>query len=141
MNNHSNVTNEQARKTALVVAAVLIALAAWNIYRGRMTVVTVLGGIGIVLLIIGFFLPAAARGFHRFWMGFAGILGYINSRILLTVLYYLVMTPYGFMSRLVGRDPLMRRGAAQETYWIKRENTRQTRNNLSGCSNRLSDVA
>jgi uncharacterized membrane protein HdeD (DUF308 family) len=127
MNNHSNVTNEQARKTALVVAAVLIALAAWNIYRGRMTVVTVLGGIGIVLLIIGFFLPAAARGFHRFWMGFAGILGYINSRILLTVLYYLVMTPYGFISRLVGRDPLMRRGAAQETYWIKRENTRQTR--------------
>ena len=35
------VTDAQARKTALVVAAVLLAIAAWNFYRGRMTVVGV----------------------------------------------------------------------------------------------------
>jgi len=127
MQNDSTVSNEQARKTTLVVATVLILLAAWNIYRGRMTVVTVLGGIGIVLLVIAFFIPVAARGFHRFWMGLAGILGYVNSRILLTVLYYIVLTPYGLISRVIGRDPLMRRGGTKESYWIKRESTRQTR--------------
>jgi len=127
MQNDSKVSNEQARKTTLVVATVLILLAAWNIYRGRMTVVTVLGGIGIVLLVIAFFIPVAARGFHRFWMGLASILGYVNSRILLTVLYYIVLTPYGLISRVIGRDPLMRRGGTKESYWIKRENTRQTR--------------
>jgi hypothetical protein len=79
------------------------------------------------LLIIGLFVPVAAKGFHRLWMGIAGVLGYINSRILLTILYYLLFTPYGLVSRLVGRDPLDRRSPPKESYWIKRENTRQTR--------------
>jgi hypothetical protein len=60
-------------------------------------------------------------------MSVAGVLGYINSRILLTVLYYGLFTPYGFISRLFGRDPLVRRSPNQDTYWIKREYTRQTR--------------
>jgi len=72
------------------------------------------------------FVPVAARGFHRAWMGFAEVLGYVNSRILLTILYYLLLTPYGFISRVFGRDPLTRRGPNQDTYWIKREKTRQT---------------
>jgi saxitoxin biosynthesis operon SxtJ-like protein len=125
---HENeVTNAQAKKTAVVVATVLILIAAWNIYRGRWPVVIVFSSISFVLLIIGLFVPVAAKGFHRLWMGIAGVLGYINSRILLTILYYLLFTPYGLVSRLVGRDPLDRRSPQKESYWIKRENTRQTR--------------
>ncbi|MGI8733609.1 MAG: SxtJ family membrane protein [Pyrinomonadaceae bacterium] len=124
---HTDVTDAQARKTAFVVAVVLTLIAAWNLYRGRMVVVGVLGGLGILLVFAGLFVPVAARTFHRFWMGFAGVLGYVNSRILLTVLYYGLFTPYGLISRAVGRDPLLRRGANRESYWIKRENTRQTK--------------
>ncbi len=123
----NDVTNAQARKTALVVAIVLVLLAGWNVYRGRIPTAAILGGFGTLLTLTGLFLPVAARGFHRFWMGIAGVLGYINSRILLTLLYYGLLTPYGFISRLVGRDPLVRRGPNRNTYWIKRENTRQTR--------------
>ena len=121
------VTNEQARKTALVVAAVLFLVGAWQLYRGRMTVVAVLGSIILVLAFIAFFVPIAARGFHRFWMGIAMVLGYINSRILLSLVYYGLFTPYRIVSRIVGRDPLRRRGAKEPTYWVKREYTRQTK--------------
>ena len=121
------VSDEQARKTALVVAAVLFLFTAWNIYRGRTTVVIVLGSIGSVLILIGLFIPVAARTFHRFWMRVAEVLGYINSRILLSLLYYLVFTPYGYISRLIGRDALSRRGPAKETYWLRREHTRQSK--------------
>ena len=120
------VSDKQARKTALIVAAVLALISVWNIYRGRFTVVAVFGGIAVLLTLIGLFVPVAARGFHRLWMGIAGVLGYVNSRILLTILYYLLLTPYGLISRLFGRDPLDRRGASRETYWVKRESTRQT---------------
>jgi Saxitoxin biosynthesis operon protein SxtJ len=122
----AEVTDAQARKTALIVAGVLFLIAAWNIYRGRMTVVAVLGSIGGALILIGL-VPAAARTFHRFWMRVAEVLGYINSRILLSLLYYLVFTPYGVISRLIGRDALGRRGPEKETYWLMREHTRQSK--------------
>ena len=120
------VSDKQARNTALIVALVLALIAGWNIYRGRFTVTAVFGGVAVLLVIIGLFVPVAARGFHRVWMGIAGVLGYVNSRILLTILYYLLLTPYGLISRLFGRDPLDRRGPSRDTYWVKRKETRQT---------------
>ena len=121
------VSDSQARKTALVVAAVFFAIALWNVYRGRMTQVAVFAGIAAVLTLIGLFVPVAARAFHRFWMGIAAVLGYVNSRILLSLLYYGLFTPVGLVRRLIGRDPMKRRGSAQSSYWVTRENTRQTK--------------
>jgi len=122
------VSDSQARKTAFVVAAVLFAIALWNVYRGRMTQVAVFASVAGALVLIGLFVPVAARAFHRFWMGLASILGYVNSRILLSLLYYGLFTPVGLVRRLIGRDPLKRRGSAQSSYWITREYTRQTKN-------------
>lgn len=120
------VTDAQARKTAFVVACVVLAIGAWNLYRGRTTTVYVCGGIGIALVLIGL-LPPLARRFHIIWMTIAVALGWVNSRILLTLMFYFVFTPYGFVSRLVGRDPLDRRGAGRESYWTPRKRTRQTK--------------
>jgi hypothetical protein len=121
------VTDAQARKSAMLVAAVLLAVAAWNLYRGRMTVVLVFGALGGALVIAGLLVPPAARAFHTAWMRFAVALGHVNSRVLLTLVYYLGVTPYGFVTRLVGRDPLRRRGGRAGSYWVERKATRQTR--------------
>jgi hypothetical protein len=121
------VTNAQARKSALLVAAVLLGIAAWNLYRGRTAVVIIFGALGGALLVAGLLVPPAARAFHTAWMRFAVLLGHVNSRVLLTLVYYLVVTPYGVVTRLVGRDPLRRRGARSESYWVERKTTRQAR--------------
>jgi hypothetical protein len=65
--------------------------------------------------------------FHRYWMGLAAILGYVNSRILLSAVYYLLLTPIGGVLRLARYDPLRRRGPRQSSYWIPRARKRQTR--------------
>ena len=121
------LTDAQARKSALLVAAVLSGIAAWNLYRGRTTVVVIFGALGAALAFAGLFVPAAARAFHTAWMRFAAALGHVNSRVLLTLVYYIVVAPYGLVSRLVGRDPLRRRGRAGESYWVERRRTRQER--------------
>lgn len=123
----ARVTGAQARKTAAVVAAVLLSIAAWNFYRGRTTVVIIFGSLGALLVIMGLFIPSASRLFHVGWMRFAAALGYVNSRILLTLMFYGAITPYGFVSRLVGRDPLRRRGKKLESYWIERKTSKQAR--------------
>ena len=125
--NSGAVTNAQARKSALLVAAVLLGIAAWNLYRGRTTVVVIFGSLGAALVVAGLLVPAAARAFHVAWMRFAVLLGHVNSRVLLTLVYYLVVTPYGVVSRLVRRDPLRRRAPRGESYWVERKRTRQAR--------------
>jgi hypothetical protein len=123
----SAVTNAQARKSALLVGGVLLAIAAWNVYRGRTTVVFVFGALGAALVLAGLLVPPAARAFHTAWMKFAEALGYINSRVLLTLMYYVAVVPYGIVSRWAGRDPLGRRAPRGESYWVERKRTRQER--------------
>jgi hypothetical protein len=118
-------TAAQARKSALSVAAVLLLLAAWNVWRNRPTVYFVLGGLGGALLLTGMLWPSGARAFDRAWMRFAALLGYINSRIILSGVYFLVMAPYGWVMKLFGRNILNRRGPGSGTYWIPRKRTRQ----------------
>jgi uncharacterized membrane protein YqaE (UPF0057 family) len=121
------VTDQEARKTALVVAGVLMLAASVFWYRGRATAASVSVGIALLLVIIGFLVPPVAKLFHRGWYTLAFALGWVNSRILLTIIYYLIFLPYGIISRLAGRDPLDLRGAPRESYWHKREKKRQSR--------------
>jgi hypothetical protein len=120
------VDRATARKTALVVAAVLSAFAAWQLYRGRPTAAATVGGVASVLAVAGFFIPPAARAFHRAWMGLAGVLGYVNSRILLGLVFYGMIAPTGVLMRATGHDPLDRRHGRRESYWTRRSRTRQS---------------
>ena len=113
-------------KTALVVGSVLTALAAWNFYRGR-AVAWILAGLGVALLLTGLFLPPVARRFHALWMRVAAVLGFVNTRIILCLMYYGVMTPFGLILRAAGRDPLERRRKRRDGYWKPRKLTRQTK--------------
>lgn len=124
-NDFSKLTNAQARKTCLVVAAVLILIAALMFYRERPQSSAIFGGCALFLVIIGFLIPPAAKVFHKIWMTIAFALGYVNSRILLTLIYFSVFAPYGLISRFAGRDPLRRRGENLESYWIPKKVTRQ----------------
>src|SRR4051794_12647279 len=93
----SKLTNEQARNTSLVVAAVLLLITGWNLFRGRTILPLILGGIALCLIIIAFFFPLLARGFHKAWMTFAFALGWVNSRILLTLMFFTIFLPYGLL--------------------------------------------
>jgi hypothetical protein len=116
-----------SRKTALLVGTVLGAMAAWNVHRGRISVAVTLGGLAGLLMIVGLFLASWARRFHHLWMGAASVLGSVQSRILLAVVYYGVVTPLGVVMKMTGRDDLGRRGSRRASYWIRRATPRQTK--------------
>jgi hypothetical protein len=88
------------------------ALLAW---RGHDRVGALVAGAGIVLFFGGLLAPAALRVPNRIWWRFASVLGWINSRILLTVFFFVVLTPTGFVMRLFGRSPL--RSVRPDTNW------------------------
>ena len=115
----------QARKSALSVGVIFLLMALWNAWRGRPEIWMPAGTVGIFLLFMGQFWKTGALHFHRGWMRFALALGYVNSRILLSAMFYLIFTPFGIGSRLIGRNPLRRRGPKLPSYWIPRVRPRQ----------------
>lgn len=54
-------------------------------------------------------------------MKFAHALGWVNTRIILTVVYLLVFTPVALIFKLIGKDPMERRFDEVDSYWVKRE--------------------
>jgi hypothetical protein len=94
------------RSFGISVGTVLLLIAAALVWRGRMFTAEMMGGIGAVLLLLGLTQPRLLKWPSAVWWKFAMVLGYINSRIILTVAFAVILTPLGLIWRLTGRDPL-----------------------------------
>ena len=71
--------------------------------------------------------PPLFRVIYRLWIGFSVILGYFVSRIVLTVIFFLVITPTGLIMRMVGKDPMERkRDPTVSSYWIRKDDSQET---------------
>ena len=114
------VSNADLRKFGLTVGGAFALFGAISWWRGHETPPRVLWTLSVLLVVPGALFPAVLRPVHKGWMAFAEVLGRVNTRIILTALYYLVMTPVALIMRLF-RDPLNRslRHPGQSD-WIKR---------------------
>lgn len=61
------------------------------------------------------FLKNVFRALKRGWMAFAHVLGWVNSRILLTLLYIVVIGPYAVVKRVAS---LFQHRPSPVSYWI-----------------------
>lgn len=68
---------------------------------------------GSILALWGIVAPASLALVHKIWMKFAEGLGWINSRIILTLVFYLVVFPTAAILRALGKDPLRRKFEAK----------------------------
>ena len=74
-----------------------------------------------ILITQSLFLPKTLRGFYRVWMIVGAALGWLNTRIILTFCFYVVLTPIGLIMRVTGRDPMRRRfDASAKSYRVNR---------------------
>lgn len=117
-------TSEKAvKKTGITVGIVLIAISfiLWWLGKNSFVYFSAIGGIFIILSYIA---NPLLKPFHKLWIGLSLILGFVMSRIILTILFYLVVTPIGLLAKLVGKK-FMPLGfdKNEKTYWEKRENT------------------
>ncbi len=106
------------RQFGLSVGGVLCLIAALLAWRGRFVRAEIAGTVGALLVLLGAAWPALLAGPARAWWRFATILGYVNTRILLTVLFAVLLTPLSLLWRLIGKDPLARR-RDQFTGWSR----------------------
>ncbi|MEQ8767031.1 MAG: SxtJ family membrane protein [Planctomycetota bacterium] len=81
------------------------------------TATKVLWGIAAAFMIMALVAPAILRPIEKYWMLLAGVLGWFNTRLILSVMFYLVFTPIALFMKLIGRDALDRKMEKSESYW------------------------
>ena len=78
-----------------------------------------LSGILAACFLLGVAWPLAVKKVHLVWMTFAFILGWVVSRFIMIVMFYLVISPFGFIARLFGKKFIdLGFHGQQDTYWI-----------------------
>ena len=84
--------------------------------------------IGFIGLIIGLTSPRLLYYPYKFWMKLGVILGWVNSRIILGLVFIIVLLPISFVMRLIGYDPLRTKLKEVKTY---RENRKYHKTDLT----------
>jgi hypothetical protein len=110
----------QWRQFALILALVFLAVAGLAIRRD-----TAAGSIWLapaaLFGILAWWGPSWLEPVHRLWMLFAGALGFVMTRVILSIIFYLVLTPVALFSRLIGKRYLdLEFREERSSYWVER---------------------
>ena len=109
----------EGRKFGLTVGGALLVITAILWWRGRPSVVLVVGGLGGVLIAAGLLIPTLLGPVNRAWMGLAHLISKVTTPIFMGVVYFLVLTPIGIAMRLAGRRPMVH-GVHGSGFWYDR---------------------
>ena len=92
-------TPEQAKDTGMAMVLICLLLGYWGKFPKFLPV-------SLVLLILTMTWPNAFRPLAVLWFGLSHLLGSVVSRVILTVLFFLIVTPIALIRRLMGADAL-----------------------------------
>ena len=72
--------------------------------------------IGVPAFIIGLIAPGLLNYPYKIWIALGNFLGWINSKIILGLVFIIVLQPIAFIMRICGYDPLRTRRKGEKTY-------------------------
>ena len=117
-----NIKSEKSdlRKFGIIVGIVLLIIAGLFFWKEKESFQLFLI-VGIVLFVAGIAMPFILKPIYWVWMTFATILGCFMTRVILSLLFYVVFTPIGLIARLFGKQFLdLKQNHSQQSYWNMR---------------------
>ena len=118
-----NIKSKKAelRKFGLTLGVIFGLLGGLSLWRGKPYYFYVFA-LSMFFLFFGFVFPNFLRPVHKAWMALALILGSIMTKIILSILFYFVITPLGLFSKLSRKDFLdLKFNKSVSSYWIPRK--------------------
>lgn len=101
-----------------VIAIIIAAVLTWKLHPHYPYVWM----LGFALILLSFIQPALLKPVYFLWMTLAVILGWIMTRLLLSLLYFGVFTPIHLLAWISGKQFIERKwDKSQKTYWHYRE--------------------
>lgn len=114
-------TKKDLRKFGLSVGIVLLIISALLFWNGK-NLYLYFGAAGILLTILGIFYPASLKSINKAWMSLAIVSGWVMTRVILMILFYIVLTPIGIIAKIFRKDFLeLKVDKSVNSYWEVRE--------------------
>jgi len=119
--NTINRERSELRKFGLTVGIVLSLWGVLFLWRGK-DGYAYFFIISVVFLFLGLVLPPLLKPIYKIWMTLTTFLGWFMTRFILSVLFFLVVTPTGFLARLCGKEFLDKKFKKNaNSYWVPRK--------------------
>jgi hypothetical protein len=93
------------RSFGLLVGGIFALIGLWPIVRGLQPRIWAIV-LGTLLILPGLVAPRALAPAYTVWMGIAYVLGWINSRIIMAVVFFVVFTPVAVFLKLMKKTPI-----------------------------------
>ena len=121
INDRIDASRREVRKFGLLFS-LIFALIGGYVYYVSGEISSWLAGGSLLFLVSGLFFYPLLKPEYVGWMKFAQVLAWINTRIILGIAFYLIVTPMGLVMRLFRKD-LLDQGIdrSAQTYWKERE--------------------
>ncbi len=78
--------------------------------------------ISIVFLILGILNSKILTPLNKIWFKIGILLGNVISPIVMSIIFFLVVTPTSFIMKILGKDLLNLKKNTKNSYWIKKQN-------------------
>ncbi|GAB4537361.1 MAG: hypothetical protein Fur0020_05910 [Thermodesulfovibrionia bacterium] len=117
-----NIKSERSdlRKFGISVGIVLGGIGVLLLWKGRGAYPYLLT-ISVILIVSGLLFPRILLPLQKAWMTIAVIMGWFMTRVILCILFYLIFTPIGLVSRMIGNEFLeLKIDRSRKSYWIYR---------------------
>lgn len=75
--------------------------------------------VGSVLIAWALAAPATLKPVYQVWMTIGMALGWVNTRIIMTVMFYLIIVPVGLLRSVTAKDPMARTMSPKEQTYRK----------------------
>ena len=119
-----NIKSEKSdlRKFGITIGVIFLIIAGFLLWKEKESY-QILLTFGVTLFILGIAIPIILKPIYWVWMIFATILGWIMTRVILSLLFYTIFTPIGLILRFFGKQFLeLRWDKSKESYWNFRTN-------------------
>lgn len=111
---HRVISKDQAKDTGMAMVLICLLMGffrsspRWNLAA-------------LFLLIINMVWPTLYRPLAKVWLGLSLLLGTVVSKIILTMLFFIVVTPVGCARRMMGADPMQLKKWKRDTVSVFRQ--------------------
>jgi hypothetical protein len=76
----------------------------------------------VLSILLGIIAPALLRPIYKLFIKLTHAIGWFNTRVILIICYYIILTPTGLVMRLLGKDFLDKKiEKSVDSYWIKKD--------------------
>jgi len=111
------------RSFGLVFAVVFVIIACWPLLHWESPRWWALA-VAVAFAIVAFSRPQLLQPLNRVWLALGRLLHKIVSPLVMGLIFFVAVTPTGWIMRLRGKDLLsLKRQPDQKSYWIKRDAT------------------